>query len=178
MIVYYNKEGQRWLYSFESNDIVGVKDPDGSEKIFVFTEPNTEPVKALRFDTEGYEGSTPIGLAWWSDNDDTLTLQHSGGVRQQLGEETYMRVVNRTGATIPNGCATGFYGVNGDQLVEVTPYIADGTMPQLYVIGIATEEIADGGVGRVTVWGRVRDLDTTAWAEATYCTSALTRQEN
>lgn len=109
--------------------------------------------------------SAAVGTAWWSPFDDTLMLQHNGGVRQQIGEETYMRVVNHTGTTIPNGTVVGFYGVNGDQLIEVVPFIADGTMPSLYLIGMTTEEIADAAVGRVTVWGRVRDLDTTAWTE-------------
>lgn len=168
MSVYYNKEGQRWLYSYESNDIVGLKDPDGSERLFIYTVPNTETIAALLFDTAGAalsycDGDPDKGAIWWCPEDDTFSIQHSNGVRQQVGEESYMRVVNHTGATIPNGTVVGFAGVDDDRYIEVAPYLADGGTPVLYCVGVTTESIADNEKGRVTVWGRVRDIDTTDW---------------
>lgn len=103
----------------------------------------------------------PVGTSWYSANEDTLNLQHIGGVTQQVGLEVYMRVVNHTGVTIANGACVGFAGVNGEVTIEVSPYIANGTVPSLYAIGVATQDIADGSKGRITVWGTVRDIDTT-----------------
>lgn len=103
----------------------------------------------------------PVGTTWYTAAEDTLNIQHSGGVTQQVGLETYMRVVNHTGATIINGACVGFAGVNGDVTIEAMPYLADGSMPSLYAIGIATQDIEDGTKGRITVWGVIHDIDTT-----------------
>lgn len=168
MTVYYNKECQRWLYSYESNDIVGLKDPDGSERLFIYTVPNTEPVYALQFATTGNaleycDGNPDKGSVWWCPEDDTFSIQHSNGVRQQVGEETYMRALNSTGSPIENGAMVGFSGTDETGYIEVSPYIADGSLPILYSVGIATETIEAGAKGRITVWGRVRGVDTTDW---------------
>lgn len=104
--------------------------------------------------------AAPARLTWNGD-DDTLNLHHTGGVTQQVGEEIYLRGINHTGSTIANGACVGFAGVNGAIAIEFEPFIADGSMPSLYAIGVATQSIADDARGRATVWGRVRAIDTT-----------------
>jgi hypothetical protein len=91
--------------------------------------------------------------------EDTVDLTHLNGVVQQIGFETYMRVANDTGSTIPNGTVVGFAGVNGE--IKVSPYIADGTVPELYFVGVTTFDMEDGVAGPVTLYGKVRGLDTT-----------------
>lgn len=100
-------------------------------------------------------------IVCWNEDDDTLNIHHTGGVKQQVGEETYMRVINNTGSTIADGSAVRFSGVDGNGFIEIEKLIADGTVNSLYVIGVATQDILDGGLGRVTIYGRVRDIDTT-----------------
>ena len=101
--------------------------------------------------------------------EDTLNLTHLNGVMQQIGFETFMRVRNGTGATIPNGTVVSFSGVNGE--IDAAPYIADGTIPELFFVGVTTFEMIDGATGPITVYGKVRALDTTGtpvsevWAE-------------
>lgn len=104
--------------------------------------------------------AVPARLTWNGD-DDTLNLHHTGGVTQQVGEEIYLRGVNHTGSTIVNGSCVGFAGVNGDVSVEIENYLADGSMPSLHAIGVVTQDVLDNAKGRVTVWGRVREIDTT-----------------
>jgi len=101
------------------------------------------------------------GRAGWNPLDDTLNIGHANGVVQQVGQETYMRVINNTGVTIPDGSAVGFAGVNGLQRIEAAPYLADGSAPNLYFLGILTQTLDDGEVGFVTIYGRVRGIDTT-----------------
>lgn len=91
--------------------------------------------------------------------EDTVDLTHLHGVVQQIGFETYMRVTNDTGVTIPNGTIVGFAGVNGE--IKVSPYIANGTIPELYFVGVTTFEMLDGESGPVTIYGKVRGLNTT-----------------
>lgn len=98
----------------------------------------------------------------WNRAEDTLNIKHQDGVVQQVGFEQYMRVKNVTGSTISNGTVIGFSGVDGE--ITGAPYIADGTSPSLYFIGVATAEMLDDGTYPVTTYGKVRGLDTSAWS--------------
>ena len=102
------------------------------------------------------------GRIWWNDRDDTLNIGHSGGVTQQVGQETYMHVENVTGSPIANGAVVGFDGANG--YIRVAPFLANGALPSEYFIGVATQDLAVGEVGMATLYGRVRGFDTTGAA--------------
>ena len=105
-----------------------------------------------------------IGRMGWNVSDQTLNLGMDYGVTQQIGQETYARVKNETGVTIPNGTAVGFVGASSDAL-SVAPYLADGSSPSLYILGIMTHDLPDSGEkGYCTTWGFVRDLDTSAFS--------------
>lgn len=107
-----------------------------------------------------------LGRLGWSADDQTLNIGMDYGVIQQVGQETYARVQNSTGVSIPNGTVVGFVGVGVDNTLRVAPYLADGATPTLYVLGVMTHLLPDSGEkGYCTVWGHVRDLDTTG---ATY----------
>lgn len=125
-----------------------------------FALPNTMQLDYLDFATSAVH-ATRIGRLAWNKADDTMELHHTGGVTQQVGLETYLRAINHSGATITNGSCVGFAGVNGTVAIEIEDYIADGTISSLYVLGVATQDIANNEKGRVTVWGNVRELDTT-----------------
>lgn len=107
--------------------------------------------------------NVPRRLAW-NATDDTLNIHHKDGVTQQVGLETYLRVLNNTGATIPNGSAVGFAGVSGGVLLGAL-YLADGATPIGYFGGVATQDIPDGEVGRITAFGFVRELDTSSFTD-------------
>jgi hypothetical protein len=100
----------------------------------------------------------------WNASDETLNLGMAYGVTQQIGQETYARVKNETGSTIPNGTAVGFVGASPNSL-SVAPYLANGVQPSLYILGIMTHDLPDSGEkGYCTTWGFVRDLDTSAFS--------------
>jgi hypothetical protein len=119
--------------------------------------PGPERATSLTLTTE--TGNVDTGILTYNPDEDTLDLQHLNGVVQQIGFETYMRVTNDTGVTIPNGTVVGFAGVNGE--IKVAPYIADGSVPELYFVGVTTFEMVDGATGPVTLYGKVRGLNTT-----------------
>lgn len=102
----------------------------------------------------------PVARLAWSANDDTLSIGHTGGVIQQIGEETFARVTNNTGSLIQNGSVIGLTGSG----TAIGKYIANGTLPPIYCLGLATQDIANTQRGRVTVYGRVRGINTTAYA--------------
>ena len=100
----------------------------------------------------------------WNDVDKTVNIGMDYGVVQQVGEETYARVRNMTGVDIPNGTVVGFAGADTDALL-VAPYLANGSQPSLYILGIMTHNLPDSGEkGYCTTWGFVRDLDTSAFS--------------
>lgn len=113
-----------------------------------------------------FEQSEPYtdqqGRVGWNADEQTLNLGMAYGVVQQVGLETYARVENNTGVDIPNGTVVGFAGVGPNNVLSVAPYLADGSSPSLYVLGVMTHLLPDSGsVGYCTVWGHVRGLDTT-----------------
>jgi hypothetical protein len=100
----------------------------------------------------------------WNTTDQTVNLGMEYGVTQQIGQEIYARVGNTTGVTIPNGTVVGFAGATANALL-VAPYLADGSQPTIYILGVMTHDLPDSGEkGYCTTWGFVRDLDTSAFA--------------
>lgn len=105
------------------------------------------------------------GSITWNAADQTADLGMDYGVVQQIGMETYARVENATGSTIPNGTVVGFAGVGANNTLSVAPYIADGSTPTLYILGVMTHDLPNAGeVGYCTVWGHVRGVDTSAFS--------------
>ena len=105
-----------------------------------------------------------LGRIGWNVVDETLDIGMEYGVVQQVGEEVYARVRNETGSTIPNGTVVGFAGA-GPFALKVAPYLADGSQPSLYILGVMTHDLPDSGdKGYCTVWGFVRDVDTSAFS--------------
>jgi hypothetical protein len=113
------------------------------------------------------EGPAPVNKTRrlsWNTIDQTANLGMEYGVTQQIGQEIYARVGNTTGVTIPNGTVVGFAGATANALL-VAPYLADGSQPTLYILGVMTHDLPDSGEkGYCTTWGFVRDLDTSSFA--------------
>ena len=100
----------------------------------------------------------------WNDVDQTVDLGMEYGVIQQIGLETYARVANFTGVTIPNGTVVGFTGAVPDSALSVAPYLANGATNTLYIVGVMTHDLPDSGdKGYCTTWGFVRNLNTSAF---------------
>ena len=120
-----------------------------------------KPVDYIDFDTTASPAVHQTGRLDWNATDACLEIDLEYGVIQQVGQEIYARVSNNTGVTIPNGAAVGFAGATTDSL-RVSPYIANGTSPTVYILGVMTHDLPDTGQkGYCTVFGFVRGLDTT-----------------
>lgn len=151
--------------TMESGNDNWVLEYDAASKKVQFTK-DIGPIDSIQFDTTHVDDDHPLGTLTWNAYDRTLNLHHQNGVRQQIGQEQYFPPVkNLTGSTITNGTVCMFAGAESDNnsRLLIAPMIADGTYPSLYIMGVATEDIADGEEGFVTSFGYVNDLDTTAW---------------
>jgi hypothetical protein len=118
----------------------------------------------LQFDTTPDTVPPDTGTMAWNQTEQTADLNMDYGVTQQIGLEYYARVENTTGVTIPNGTVVGFAGVGANNTIAVAPYLADGATPSLYVLGVMTHDLPNAGeIGYCTVWGHVKNLDTSAF---------------
>lgn len=120
---------------------------------------NPGPWQATELILTEQGGNVEQGKLSWNTVEETVDLTMGDGVVQQIGFETYMRVKNDTGAQINNGEVVGFSGVGGEILVS--KYIANGSANELYFVGVATHDMPDQDIGPVTLYGKVRDLNTT-----------------
>lgn len=78
--------------------------------------------------------------------------------------QQYTIVQNSTGVTLPKGTVVGFAGVGANNVLSVTPYLADGSTPTLFILGVLAEQIPDSGsTGLCCVWGEVSGINTSAF---------------
>lgn len=126
----------------------------------------------LQFDTTpaGFPtGAAANGTLYWDDADRAKTLslvmEDTGGVIQQIGEETYYRI--KADSTITNGQVimfTGSLGASGG--LKGAPATGLTSTQSEYIMGVATQDIATNDWGYVTWFGEVRGVNTTGGAEA------------
>ena len=126
---------------------------------------NSNTLNTNYLDFEVDAPSTPMmGRMGWNQVDQTINLGMEYDVVQQIGLETYARVANFTGITIPNGTVVGFTGAVPDSALSVAPYLANGATNTLYIVGVMTHDLPDSGEkGYCTTWGFVRDVNTSGF---------------
>ena len=103
------------------------------------------------------------GQLAWNQDEQTLDLG-LGSVTLQVGQETQVLAVNNTANTIPNGhvvMSTGTLG-NSGRITIALANVAQGEA--MHLVGITTTDIPAGAQGVVTVFGKVRAIDTTGAA--------------
>lgn len=111
-------------------------------------------------------GGTPDqGVMNWNTDEDTIQMQMNG-TTHFIGQDVVYNVKNQTGATIGKGVAVmavGTLGASGRILIA--PADATGETPARFFIGVTAEEIADGADGKVVEFGKVKQIDTSAYTE-------------
>jgi hypothetical protein len=104
-------------------------------------------------------GASAVGKLWWNSTG-TLNIGMGGGnITQQVGEEFF--IYGKATAAITNGqlvMHTGATGIGGE--LTFAPTTINLTNPT-DIIGLATEDIANGNFGRITRFGVVHDINTT-----------------
>lgn len=119
----------------------------------------------IGFDTTPTSTPTSQGTLSWDTDHNTLQLVMNGTVGRMLEDVLYI-AKNQTGVTIPKGTvvrANGTLGASGRILI--TPFLADGTYPSEYVMGVTAEDILDGADGMVVHFGQVKNYNTSAYTD-------------
>ena len=112
------------------------------------------------------QGDDGEGVLAWDESKETITITLGNGVVQQVGEEVYYpkNTRNMTGSTIPNGTPVMLVGGAGDDSY-IAPASASSVYDPEFYIGLTTEDIVDGAYGRITYFGSINDVDTSAFSK-------------
>lgn len=98
----------------------------------------------------------------WNQDDGTLDVGLYGGSVLQVGQELMYYAKNTSGSLIANGTPVMFTGTVGSSgKLTFGPAIADGSVLADYMMGVATQDIANNAFGYVTSFGLVRGFNTT-----------------
>jgi len=98
----------------------------------------------------------------WNQDDGTVDVGLYGGSVLQVGQELMFYSKNTSGSLISNGTPVMFTGTIGSSgKLTFGLAVADGSVPADYMMGVATQDIADNAFGYVTSFGLVRGFNTT-----------------
>lgn len=98
----------------------------------------------------------------WNQDDGTMDIGLYGGSVLQVGQELMYYAKNTSGGLISNGTPVMFTGTVGSSgKLTFGLAIADGSVLADYMMGVATQDIADNDFGYVTSFGLVRGFNTT-----------------
>lgn len=102
------------------------------------------------------------GRCLWNPDDGTLNVGLYNDVVLQAGQEVHYYAKNTSGSTIADGTPVMFTGtVGASGKLEIGPAQSDSSIPTEYLMGVATQSIADNAYGYVTGFGLVRGINTT-----------------
>lgn len=120
-------------------------------------------VSDLQMDLDGPARTPAEGLVYWDTDSKTLAAKLDGpSVVMQIGQETHIRVLNKTGSDILDGQVVY---VNGQHDNRPTIALAKAdAAATAKITGVATEHIENNTAGYITVFGLVRGLDTSAFS--------------
>jgi hypothetical protein len=119
----------------------------------------------IEFDNTPTNIPTTAGSMVWNDTDGTVDLKLKGGnVTLQIGQESVIRVVNKTATNInlleANYQAVRVTGAQGQRLkVDLAQATTDNLSAE--TIGLVTETINNNQEGFITTSGLIRNINTT-----------------
>ena len=118
----------------------------------------------IRFNTSVVSVPNEQGLMYWEESKSTVALIMNG-TTQHIGQDTYFYVKNSTGSSIAKGVAVRFDGTDGASgHLKIAPFLADGTYPSAYFMGVTAEAIDNGDFGQVTNFGEIEGIDTSIYS--------------
>jgi hypothetical protein len=122
---------------------------------------NINTANYVAFGTTGAQTTAATGQMFWDVTEQTVSLGMNNGVTQQIGLENYILV--KASATITNGQVVMFTGASGDNVQAAPADVTSVGFRPGYVLGVATQNIANNAFGYITAFGKVRALNTNAF---------------
>lgn len=119
-------------------------------------------VDSIIFDTDySVNGSEVQGETYWDSDNGTLSTVLGNGVVGQHFKEAFIDGQNDTGSSINNGTPVQYAGSIGNSgNFRISPALAQSSTPSFYFVGVLTETVANGAIGKITTRGKVRGIQT------------------
>lgn len=120
------------------------------------------------YDTDyNITGNEPQGAVYWNADRQTLQLKMNG-TNYDYGMGLFFYIKNQSGVQINKGDVVGFAGTLGmSGIILGAKYVNDGSQPSDRLMGVAKEDIPDGGEGKVVFFGEIRGINTNAFSAGT-----------
>ena len=139
---------------------------DGSRAMtgdFDMNDLDIKNINVAKFNITPTNATPSEGDFWYNSLEGTMNLKTDKDVTLQMNQETVLRIYNNTGVQLNNGEVVYINGATSDR-----PTVALGNNGVITtaetVIAIATHNIPNAEEGFVTIFGTIRDLDTSAWS--------------
>ena len=117
----------------------------------------------LTFDTTPTLTPTTQGTMYWDAARETVALIMNGSI-QHVGHDVYYHVKNSSGALISKGRNVRFAGTDGASgHILIEQFIANGSVPSSYYMGVTAEDIPNGEFGKVIHFGELEGFDTSIY---------------
>lgn len=117
----------------------------------------------VRFDTTVASVPDEQGLMYWDGSRSTVALIMNGTL-QHIGQDSFFYVKNSTGSSINKGVAVRFDGTDGASgHLKIAPFLADGTYPSTYFMGVTADTIGNGEFGQVMHFGELEGINTSGF---------------
>jgi hypothetical protein len=119
-------------------------------------------IDSLQFDITANTAVETEGLLAWNDDWGTVDIGlHGSNAVLHVGQQVYYYAKNQTGSQIDKGTVVRFDGALGASgHLKMAPFLADGTYPSEYIMGVAAHDVPNGDDGYVVHFGAVRGIDT------------------
>jgi hypothetical protein len=118
----------------------------------------------LQFDTTPTNTPATQGALYWDDSRETVSMIMDGTI-QHIGQDSFFYVKNSTGSTIAKGTGVRFAGTDGASgHIRIDKFLANGTYPSTYFMGVTAESIGNGEFGQVMHFGELEGINTNAFS--------------
>ena len=117
-----------------------------------------EGIQAVQFDVTNTPLTSAPGLIQWNTTDGTYDMGLLNSSVLQVGQETMF--YGKASGAIANGDLCQFAGVQGDHILIKKAVGSEIEANPHYLVGVATENIANGAFGYVTWFGKVNGVYT------------------
>ena len=122
-------------------------------------------IEARYFSLETSPATLPgnQGAIYWDTARSTAALIMNG-TTQHIGQDSFFYVKNSTGYTIAKGTCVGFAGTDGASgHLLIQPFLANGSQPSTYFMGVTAEDITNGSFGQVMQFGELSGINTSGY---------------
>lgn len=129
----------------------------------------------IKLDTSPTDTPTDQAVMKWDASRETVSIILNG-FTTRVNQDSLVYVKNSTGTAIPKGVNVGFAGTDGASgHILVKKFLANGTEPSYYYIGVTTEEIANGGFGQIMSFGELAGINTLSYSPTPllYCSTTV-----